>query len=63
MDLKVDEQLFRSVLEVLPEFVVVVDRERSIRFVSRVAPEYDPADFLGKSGCESLPGLKGGGGA
>lgn len=52
--MKVDEQLLRSVLGALPEFVVVVDRERSIRFVSRVAPEYDPSDFLGKSAEETL---------
>lgn len=47
MDFELSTEWLGRVLAHLPEFVLVVDRERIIRYINRVEPGYDPDEVVG----------------
>lgn len=47
MGLHIDETLLRRVLAELSDFILVIDTDRTIRFVNRMEPGNDPAAVVG----------------
>lgn len=47
--LEESEEFRRRVVENLPDFVLVVDREYRMIWANRIAPQLDPADVIGKN--------------
>jgi hypothetical protein len=47
MDFELSTEWLGRVLAQLPEFVLVVDRDRIIRYINRVEPGYDPDEVVG----------------
>lgn len=54
MDLPIDGTLLRRVLGTLPEFILIVDRDRVIRYINRVEPGYDPEEVVGMRSTDVL---------
>lgn len=54
MDLRIDAALLSHVLSEFPEFILIVDRDRTIRYINRVEPGYDRDDVVGMSSTEVL---------
>lgn len=49
-----DGDLLQRVLAGLPEFILIVDRDRMIRYINRVEPGYDADDVVGKRSTDVL---------
>lgn len=54
MKLSIDDDLLRRVLAGLPQFILIVDRDRIIRYINRVEPGYDIEDVIGMNSTEVL---------
>lgn len=54
MSLPVDGRLLRRVLAGLPEFILIVDRDRMIRYINRVEPGYDTEQVVGRRSTDVL---------
>lgn len=54
MSLSVDEDVLRRVLAGLPQFILIVDRERMIRYINRVEAGYDPEEIVGMRSTDIL---------
>lgn len=56
---KPDPVDYRSVLALIPDIIIVVDRDRVIRYINRVEPGYDAATVIGTDAAQYVdPALK-----
>jgi PAS domain S-box-containing protein len=59
----VPDSLYRSLVESIPGFILLLDKDGTVRYANRTIPEIDPAAFLGSSAFdwvapESEPALR-----